>query len=114
MSRPTDRAAYDPPQELIDLVDRLREESIVRHSTGGEDPETFTECRLCGGWEDHADDCPIPAIERWLDAPATPEQIAARARTSEPESHEPGCDTYFGNPCSCSPWKETDDADRDQ
>ena len=22
------------------------------------------------------------------------------------ESHEPGCDTYSGNPCSCSPYKE--------
>ena len=28
--------------------------------------ETFTECMLCGEWEGHKDNCPVPAIEKWL------------------------------------------------
>lgn len=56
-------APYEAPEELIDLVNHLVDLAIVPHSNGD---ETFQECRLCGRWEEHADECPVPALERWM------------------------------------------------
>jgi len=49
-------------ENLIDALDR----AILRHSN---DEETFTECILCYEWEGHKEDCPIPAIDKWLSIP---------------------------------------------
>ena len=31
--------------------------------------EVFYECQLCGDVDGHTDDCPIPALKAWMDAP---------------------------------------------
>jgi hypothetical protein len=56
---------YQPSQRLIDLVDELIGLSVIRHYDRTAD-EHMTECRLCGGWEEHRDECLIPAAERWM------------------------------------------------
>jgi hypothetical protein len=27
--------------------------------------EVFTQCLMCGEWEGHADECPVPALKKW-------------------------------------------------
>jgi len=31
------------------------------------DGESFEECRLCGDVDSHTDDCPLPALRRWME-----------------------------------------------
>lgn len=52
-----------PAPEVVTLLNEVADVAILRHSNGD---ETFTECRVCGEWDSHADLCPIRAIERWL------------------------------------------------
>jgi hypothetical protein len=33
--------------------------------------ETFTECLVCAGWEEHAPACFVPALEVWLKGATT-------------------------------------------
>lgn len=56
---------YEPPELLIDLVNQTVDEAIQkRHDrTSG---ESFVFCGLCGEWEDHTPDCPIPWLDSWL------------------------------------------------
>jgi hypothetical protein len=57
---------YETPQVLIDLIERVIDCGGNRHSNGD---ETFIECLVCGEWEGHTDDCPIPALDRWMAQP---------------------------------------------
>ncbi len=57
------RKQYEAPAIVIELMNLLADNAIVRHSN---DDETFLECLVCGEWDGHADECPMPAIERWL------------------------------------------------
>jgi hypothetical protein len=56
---------HETPQALADAVQELVDDTLVLHYDRASQ-ERFTECRLCGGWEDHTDTCPIPAMVRWL------------------------------------------------
>lgn len=58
---------YDPPKALIDTLNGLLDDAIRRHTERSTE-ETFEECILCGEWEGHTDQCPIPAIDRFLRA----------------------------------------------
>lgn len=50
--------------DLACAVEHFLDLAISRYAT--DDGETFTECHVCGGWEEHRDDCPVPPLERWL------------------------------------------------
>lgn len=52
--------------DLVDAIEALIDTAMRGHSTGGEDPETFYECRACGEWDGHTDNCPIPLAQLWL------------------------------------------------
>ena len=42
--------------------------------TGRYDPmadETFLYCHVCGEWEGHEEECPVPLLERWLSQQST-------------------------------------------
>lgn len=54
---------HEPPAVVVEIVNLLVDNAIVSHSNGD---ETFHECLVCGDWEGHTDDCPMPALERWL------------------------------------------------
>jgi hypothetical protein len=63
-SKPRPIATYQAPEVAIDLVNQLVDFAIVRHTNT--DGETFQECLIFGQWEEHTDDCPFPALDRWL------------------------------------------------
>jgi len=52
---------------LVDLLARVDDEGTSHHqdSTSG---ETFQECLLCGEWDGHTPECPMPAIDKYLRA----------------------------------------------
>jgi hypothetical protein len=57
---------FNDRTEIINgLLDEVIEEAIQYHRdpTSG---ETFPECMLCGEWDDHLKECPIPRIETWF------------------------------------------------
>lgn len=56
---------YEPPEVVVALITLLVDSAIVRHSNT---EETFVECLVCGDWEGHTDDCPVPALERWMNS----------------------------------------------
>ncbi len=66
MDAPLVSPATDPEtSELVDSIVAVMDLAVLPHhdhSAG----ETFLECKLCGEWEGHEDDCPIPMLERWL------------------------------------------------
>ena len=55
----------DPSREteVVHAVEMLLDVSQERHSN---DEETFVACHLCGSWEGHEDECPVPALLDWL------------------------------------------------
>jgi hypothetical protein len=55
---------FEPAEEVINAVEQLVDVAIVRHAIPNAD-ETLTECCLCGDWEGHTDDCPMPAVLAW-------------------------------------------------
>lgn len=52
-------------EDLIDQAEALIDAATIRHYDRQAD-ETFVECRLCGAWEAHKTDCPLPALAAWL------------------------------------------------
>ena len=55
------------PDPIVELLNEVEELVLVRHP----DPwgsDSVTECRLCGDWEGHRKDCPMPALRKWLRA----------------------------------------------
>jgi hypothetical protein len=65
MSKRKTPPVYEAPQSLIEAIDSVVSDAISK-STTADDEETFTLCRLCGEWEGHTDDCPIPWMDSWL------------------------------------------------
>jgi hypothetical protein len=55
---------FVPEQDVLDAVESLMDTAIRRHHDTRSD-EILTECRVCGLWEEHEVDCPVPAIEKW-------------------------------------------------
>lgn len=55
----------DEQRRVIDAAEALIDVTLVGHTDRNTD-ETFIECRACGGWEEHADTCFVPALEKWL------------------------------------------------
>ena len=53
--------------EMEQALENILEDAIVRHfdTVSG---ETFEECILCGGWDDHVNFCPIGAIDKWVNS----------------------------------------------
>jgi hypothetical protein len=53
---------------IADAVEALLDVARIRHTEAKDDGETFTECRMCGEWEGHANDCAVPLLEKWLNS----------------------------------------------
>jgi len=53
------------PDDVVQALERLVDEVIVTHHDR-QSEESFVECRCCGGWEEHHDHCPMPAVGAWL------------------------------------------------
>ena len=58
---------HQPPQELTDMLDSFLSEVVQTHYDS-QSEDTFVECKLCGEWEGHTEDCPVPAIETYMKA----------------------------------------------
>lgn len=59
---------YEPPEEICEAVENFLGEVLRRvtfSAPSHDEAETFMECRICGEWDGHTDDCPIPAVLRW-------------------------------------------------
>lgn len=52
---------------IADAVEALLDEALSRHYDRAAD-ETFTECHVCGQWEDHKADCFVPLLETWINS----------------------------------------------
>jgi hypothetical protein len=53
--------------ELTDALESIADGALSRHYDRVSD-ETFVLCHVCNRFEDHSDTCPVPAIEKWLEA----------------------------------------------
>lgn len=58
---------FEPEQEVCSAVEMLLDIGLKHHHDRNAD-ETFTECRLCGMWEEHSETCPIPVLKRWIES----------------------------------------------
>lgn len=63
MARIIHREHYEAPENVVEAVDALMD--VATRTETNRDGETFTECKMCGEWEGHHDDCPMPAIVKW-------------------------------------------------
>jgi hypothetical protein len=50
--------------DLIEVAVELLNRAVTIRSNG---IVKMTECHMCGGWEGTHVDCPVPALERWLE-----------------------------------------------
>lgn len=66
----------DRDAEIARAVEHLIDVSTSHHTN--RDDETFTECHLCGQWEDHATACPIPWLRQWQTEKPNPERTDPR------------------------------------
>lgn len=71
---------YEPPAEVLQLVNTLIDQA--RTSQSWHTGETFVQCLVCGEWEGHADNCPMPALIRWQtdDEPSKPNPLGTTRR----------------------------------
>ena len=56
-----------PTEAVCDAAQSLLDVALVRlydRNSG----ESFEECQLCGDVDSHTDECPIPALKKWMDA----------------------------------------------
>lgn len=63
----------EPPEDVIAAVDELLDVAVTRHHERISG-ETFSECHICGGWDEHKPlangmPCPLPALITWLETP---------------------------------------------
>lgn len=65
MTTPGSKEPYETPLSLVELLNAIADEATSRHHDHQSD-ETLVECHVCGEWEGHTDECPIPAIQKWL------------------------------------------------
>lgn len=54
------------PDEVVNVLQELIDVGVRRHVDATAD-ETFTECLVCGEWEGHLDDCPMPHVLAIMD-----------------------------------------------
>ena len=59
---------YAVPSDVTEAAENFVD-SAVRHHLDQTSGEVLTECRLCGLWEEHEPDCPVPVVDRWLKNP---------------------------------------------
>lgn len=52
-------------EQLIQSLDQVTDDAMIPHHDHVSE-ESFQECILCGGWDEHMNVCPIPAIETFL------------------------------------------------
>lgn len=64
---------YHAPQDLVARIDALVCDAVRSGVTRGGEIHRF--CRICGGTDDHRGRCPVPAMERFIDA--TDAEVAA-------------------------------------
>ena len=58
-----------PTDDAANAVQALLDVALVRLRDYHHADVTLIECQLCGDVDGHTDDCPIPAVQRWMDAP---------------------------------------------
>jgi hypothetical protein len=51
--------------ELLDTMQKIVEDAVIYHNDS-ESGESFRECVVCGDWDEHHKNCPVPAIELWI------------------------------------------------
>jgi hypothetical protein len=62
------RRGFTPTSDVITAAEQLLDEALTRlHDHVSE--ETFTQCEMCGEVDSHTDDCPVPALEKWMSTP---------------------------------------------
>ena len=66
MAREVQPDPWEPDAETCARVQTMIEDSSkpIAYADG----ETFSECLLCGEVDSHTDECPIPALRRWLES----------------------------------------------
>lgn len=66
-TKPLKAVAFSQEDDVIEALEGLMDVALIKHFDPKAD-ETFIECKVCGGWEEHADDCPMPLILRIMDS----------------------------------------------
>jgi len=61
---PDQPTPFEPDAEVLEAINAFADLAIRRQTWHTE--ETFEECRVCGEWDSHTDDCPMPAIVKWI------------------------------------------------
>lgn len=56
---------WEPDSETCADVQAFAEQMVGRLPS--RDDETFEQCRLCGEVDSHFEDCPLPALQAWLE-----------------------------------------------
>lgn len=59
---------HECPYAIVGVAEHLLDIATELHFDN-QTEETFSECRLCGEWEGHTDQCPIPALKQWMGEP---------------------------------------------
>lgn len=54
-----------PNPATMQVIRELNDVMVSSYHDAKSD-ETFLECHICGLWDDHAADCFVPALTRWL------------------------------------------------
>ena len=66
-SQPSGTLTDAQEQTVTDAVEGILDMVLVGHYDAHAD-ETYTECLVCGGFEDHGKDCFVPSLARWMSA----------------------------------------------
>jgi len=51
--------------ELLGMLEKVAEDATIHHHDS-QSGESFRECVVCGEWDGHEKECPMPAIELWI------------------------------------------------
>lgn len=79
----------DIEQTVLDVLESVI--AMTRTHTDRASEETFTECLVCGDVDSHTDECPVPAIQRFLEGPTEPKtpSLALDTRDAQTIIHGP-------------------------
>jgi hypothetical protein len=62
---------FCPGRVVTDIIEQLLDEAKeTRHNRA--DDEILIECKVCGHFDGHEPECPIPAIERFMESSIVP------------------------------------------
>lgn len=56
--------------EIDERLETILDDAILHHHDP-QSEETFEECRVCGGFDEHVNFCPIPAIDKYINSNVT-------------------------------------------